>query len=376
MHIIIAPNAFKESLSAQEAAECMADGLKQSSLSCRLTIFPIADGGDGTATLVAQRMESEWMKTIVHDPLGRKIEADFGWMEKSKTAIIEMSEASGLRLLKTNILNPLKANTKGTGELIKAALDKGAGEIIMGVGGSATVDGGAGLLSALGVRFLDEYKQEIHDFPEGLLSLNSVETNELDSRLKYCRLTVLCDVRNKLLGVNGAAAVFGPQKGANEKQVILLEKCLKQLNEIVRQDLKTDMSSLLYGGAAGGVAAGLCAFLGADLVSGIDFFLDRLDFEKALKDADLVVTGEGSLDEQTLEGKGPFGVAKKAKEFHVPVVVLAGAIPMKIEEKMHEYFKAIFPISHAVIPLEKAIQNTAADLKRTACELGNLLSLK
>ena len=376
MHIIIAPNAFKGSLSATQAADCIADGLRQSNLSCRLTLFPIADGGDGTATLIADKMKSGSIKKSVHDPLGRKIEANFGWIEKSKTAIIEMSEASGLRLLKKEELNPLKANTIGTGELIKAALDLGATEIIMGVGGSATVDGASGLLSELGVHFLDENQQEILNFPEGLISLKRIDASGLDTRLKACKIVVLCDVENNLLGEKGAAAVFGPQKGADEKQVILLEKCLKQLSEITSQDLKTDMSSFVYGGAAGGVAASLCAFLGADLVSGIDFFLKTMDFEKVIKDADLIITGEGSLDEQTLEGKGPFGVAQNAKEFNVPVVVLAGAIPMKIEEKMHDYFKAIFPIGHAVISLDKAIQNTAADLKRTSCELGNLLSLK
>ena len=376
MHIVIAPNAFKGSLSARQAADCIAEGLQQSNLSCRLTIFPIADGGDGTATLIADKMKSQAIKKTVHDPLGRKIQVDFGWVEKSKTALIEMSEASGLRLLKKEELNPLKANTKGTGELLKAALEHGAEEIIMGVGGSASVDGASGLLNELGVRFLDEHQKEILDLPEGLISLKSIDTSGLDPRLKTCKIIVLCDVKNTLLGNNGAAAVFGPQKGADGNQVILLEKGLKQLNNIVKQDLEVEMSAIMYGGAAGGVAAGLSAFLKAELVSGIDYFLDIMDYEKVLKEADLVITAEGGLDEQTLEGKGPAGVAKKAKEKNIPVVVLAGNIPLDPGKNMHQYFDAIFPIGHGVVSLNEAIQNTASDLKRTARELGNVLAFK
>ena len=376
MHILIAPNAFKGSLSARQAADCIADGLHQSNLSCRLTLFPIADGGDGTATLIAGKMRSKTIKKTVHDPLGRKIEADFGWMEKSKTAVIEMSETSGFRLLKREELNPLRADTKGTGELIKAALDLGAKKIIMGVGGSATVDGGSGLLSELGVCFLDDHQQEILNFPEGLISLKSMDISHLDPRIETCKIIVLCDVKNTLLGKNGASAVFGPQKGADEKQVVLLEKCLQQLNNITRQDLNIEMSSIIHGGAAGGMAAGLSAFLKAELVSGIDYFLKIMDFEEVLKEADLVITSEGSLDEQTLEGKGPAGVAKLAKEKNIPVLMLAGAIPLQPGKEMRQYFDAILPIGHALVSLEDAMQNTAADLRRTGCELGNILAIR
>lgn len=376
MHIIIAPNAFKGSLSASEAADHIADGLKESQLECRLTKFPIGDGGDGTAELIAEKWNVSTVKTTVHDPLGRKITAGFGWMDKSKTAIIEMSEASGLRLLKNEELNPLKANTKGTGELINAALDKGATKMILGVGGSATVDGASGLLLASGIRFLDEQEEEIRDFPKGLVNLKSIDTSGLDPRLKSCKIIVLCDVKNTLLGKEGAAAVFGPQKGADEKQVDLLEKCLAQFDEITRQDLNVDMSSIVHGGAAGGLAAGLSAFLKAELVSGIDYFLEVMGFEKVLKEADLVITAEGSLDNQTLDGKGPAGIAKLAQEKNIPIVILAGAIPLQPGKEMHRFFDAILPIGHAVVSLEEAIQNTAADLTRTAFELGNLLAIR
>lgn len=376
MHIIIAPNAFKGSLSAAKAADCIAAGLQESGLQCRLTNFPIGDGGDGTAELIAEKWNASTVKTTVHDPLGRMITADFGWSEESKTAIIEISEASGLRLLKKDELNPLKANTRGTGELIKAALDKGATKIILGVGGSATVDGSSGLLLELGVRFLDEDKEEITDVPEGLIGLKSIDISGLDPRLKNCEIIVLCDVKNKLLGKNGAAAIFGPQKGADKKQVDLLDGCLAQLNKITLQDLNVDMSSLIHGGAAGGLAAGLSAFLKAELVSGINYFLQIMDFEEVLKKADLVITAEGSLDEQTLEGKGPAGVAKLAQKKNIPVLMLAGAMPMKPGKEMRQYFDALLPIGHAVVSLEEAMQNTAADLKRTACELGNILAIR
>lgn len=376
MHIIIAPNAFKGSLSATEAADCIAEGFRQSRLSCRLTLFPIADGGDGTAALIVQKSGSELIKSRVHDPIGRNVEATFGWLENTKAAFIEMSETSGLRLLKKEELDPLNANTKGTGQLIRAALDKGAREIVLGVGGSATTDGGTGLLSDLGVRFLDRDQREIMNFPVGLVKLKSIDTANLDRRLKACKLTVLCDVKNTLLGEKGSATVFGPQKGANEEQVLLLEKCLRQFDKVVRRDLGVDMSAIIYGGAAGGVAAGLSAFLHAELVSGIDYFLNVMDFEVVINNADLIITAEGSLDAQTLEGKGPFGVAIKAREKNIPVVILAGAIPFETRDKVQKYFDAIFLIGNAAVSLQEAMENTAVNLKRTARELGNIFALK
>lgn len=376
MHIIIAPNAFKDSLSAKEAANCIAAGIQQSSLSCHLTLIPIADGGDGTAGLIAQNMNSQPVSTPVHDPLGRLMVASFGWIADKKTAIIEISDASGLRLLRKDELNPLKANTMGAGELISAALDKGAQKLIIGVGGTATVDGGTGLLSALGVRFLDEEKNEIKELPSGLMQLKAIDMSGLDQRIQSCEVTVLCDVKNILLGNNGAAAIFSPQKGANKKQVILLEKCLQRLNQITEQTLKVNMASQVYGGAAGGVAAGMGVFLSAKLISGIEFFLDAVNFNQALEQADIVITAEGSLDAQTMEGKGPYGVACRAKNKKIPVIGLAGQIPLSTDSKLHTYFDVILPIGHAPCSAHEAIANTQADLMRTSYELGNLLALK
>jgi len=376
MHIVIAPNAFKGSLTSQEVAQRIASGFKKSRLSCTLKLIPIADGGDGTAHLITQKMKGRFIQTMVHDPLGKKIKSGFGWHGKTKTAIIEMSDASGVRLLKKEALNPLKSDTRGGGELISAALDKGAKRLIVGVGGSATVDGGSGLLIELGFRFLNQSGEKITQLPVGLLELDHIDTSKKDARLDNCEIVVLCDVANKLLGDNGAAFVFGPQKGASQEEVVLLEKCLRQFNKIVKKDLKIDMDSLMYGGAAGGVAAGLAAFANAKLVSGISYFLDIVHFDDEIQNADLVITAEGSLDAQTLEGKGPYGVAKKAKDKNIPVIVMAGQIPLHPAKDLHQYFNAILAIGHAPSSLEEAIKNTGVDLEQAACELGNLLSLK
>ncbi|MEO6836830.1 MAG: glycerate kinase [Ginsengibacter sp.] len=375
MNILISPNAFKGSLSAVEAANSIAKGIRQSNLSCKLDLIPIGDGGDGTAALIAKKCNSRSIKVNVHDPLGRIIKASFEWVPKEKTALIEMSEASGLKLLKSNELNPLKANSIGTGELIKVALNMNAKKIILAVGGSATVDGGTGLLKALGIRFLNGSRKEITELPAGLVELKSINIDKLDQRIKACEIIILCDVTNALLGNNGAAFVFGPQKGANKKEVSLLEKCMKQFNQITEKTFDIDMSSMIYGGAAGGMAAGLAAFVNAKLVSGIEYFLNAVHFDKSLEKADLVITAEGSLDDQTLEGKGPFGVALRAKKKKVPVIVLAGQVPLKITKKMQNYFDGIFPINHAPSSIDEAIKNTSADLTRTSCELGNLLTL-
>jgi glycerate kinase len=316
------------------------------------------------------------VKTLMHHPLGKKISASYGWVNKTKTDIIEMADASGLRLIKETDLDPIKANTRGTGELIKSALDKGAQKIILGIGGSATVDGASGLLQELGVKFLDKENRKITELPKGLLALSRVDVSGMDSRLKDCEIILLCDVTNKLLGKNGAAAVFGPQKGADKKAVALLEKCLYQLNKIVKKDVKVDMDSFKHGGSAGGVAAGLAAFANAKLVSGISYFLDILKFENELKKTDLVITAEGRLDAQTLEGKGPYGVAEIARQHQIRVIILAGAVPFKAGKELHHYFNVILPIGHAPSSTENAMKNTAADLERTAFELGNLLALK
>lgn len=374
IHIIIAPNAFKGSLSATAAAQYIAEGFEASALSCKITRFPIADGGDDTASLLIQKMQAEIIPVSVHDPIGRKILASIGWIAKDQEAILGLSDASGLHLLKNDPLTVLHAHTVGTGELMKAALDKGAQKIYIGIGGSATVDGGTGLLKALGLRYFDSTQNEIMDLPAGLLSLSAINTDALDKRLLSCHITVLCDVQNKLLGRTGAASVFGPQKGASEKDVLELEKCLKRWNALTKKTLSFDMAALKYGGAAGGAAAGLAAYAKARLVNGIDFFLNKTHFDKVIQDANLIITAEGKIDHQTLEGKGPYGVALAAKEKNIPVIAMAGEIQFNPSNELNAYFKKLISINPPNVPLATAIKDTGINLKHAACKLGNELA--
>lgn len=376
MHILIAPNAFKHSLNAEEAAKAISLGFMESNLDCTCDCFPIGDGGDGTGRLIITKCNGKWVEADVADPLSRKIKASFGLIDEGKTAIIEMADASGLRLLKQEELNPLRATSFGTGELIKAAMDSGARKIVLGMGGSATVDGGTGILQALGIRFLDKAGKELHNLPEGLVDLGSVDFSGLDERVKTTEISVLCDVDNLLLGDNGAAAVFGPQKGASELQVKLLDTALANLSEIVLKQTGKDMSAIKYGGTAGGASAGLFALVNAQLVNGIDHFLQLTGFEKALENCHLVVTGEGSIDQQTLQGKGPYGVAHAAKSKDLPVIALAGKVPLEKNDDLRKYFDVLIAIGHQPQDLPGALSNSEQNMTRTARELGNLLAIR
>lgn len=375
MHILISPNAFKHSLNAEAAASAIREGLMQSSLDCTCECFPIGDGGDGTGELIIKKCRGDLVNAEVHDPLGRKINASFGLIDEGKTAVIEMADASGLRLLQAEELNPLQATSFGTGEQVKIALDKGARKIIIGMGGSATVDGGSGMLKALGIRFRDAVGKELPNLPASLTQLDSVDLSGLDKRILEAEVIVLCDVDNMLLGEHGAAAIFGPQKGASVEDVQKLDSALARLSEVALQQTGKDMAAIKYGGTAGGGAAGLYAFLNARLVNGIDHFLQLTGFDTALEKSDLVITGEGSIDEQTLQGKGPFGVAYRAKLKGIPVVGLAGKVPLKRNSNLQKYFDVLIPIGHQAFDLPTALASTADNLIRTAGELGNLLAI-
>ncbi len=374
MHILIAPNAFKNSLDAARVAEAISNGLHKSKLQCTTSCFPVADGGDGTAGLLIDYLKGEWIHTNVHDPLMREISSSFGWIEREKTAIIELAAASGLRLLKPAEYSPLTATTTGTGELILKALEKKAIRIILCVGGSATVDGGTGILKALGIKFYDENRSELNDLPAALPSLAEIDTTNCDRRMKDTRIIILCDVANPLLGPNGAATMFAPQKGASEIEVELLESQLAKFNDIVLYKMGKDMSAIRHGGAAGGVAAGLHTFFNAELVNGIDYFLKATGFEKELAKANMVITGEGSIDLQTLQGKGPFGVAKKAKELLLPVIGMAGRVSALVDKTLQQYFDQLISINDNEANLETAIKNTFTNLEKASQHFGDLLS--
>ncbi len=374
MQILVAPNAFKNSLAASDAAEAIRAGLEESKLQCTVDCFPVGDGGDGTAELILKYFNSSVISTTVHDPLMRKISSSFASMEEGKTAVIEMANASGLRLLHPDELDPLHSSSFGTGELITNALDRGVNKIIMCIGGSATVDGAVGLLQALGFRFLDKEGKDLTNMPGTLVNLEAIDLSMVDEKTKQCKIIVLCDVENLLLGEEGAAAVFGPQKGAGPDDVKKLEASLTKLSNIIFRQTGKNITAIKSGGAAGGIAAGLAAFLNAELVNGIDYFLSLTKFDEALESKDLVITGEGSIDRQTLHGKGPFGVARRAKQKGVPVIGLAGKIPTERVVPLDQYFDVLLSINIEETELSYALLQTKQNLKRTSKNVGDLLA--
>jgi len=374
MRILVAPNAFKNSLAAADVAEAVKIGLEESNLQCTVDCFPVGDGGDGTADLILKYYNGKIVFVTVHDPLMRKISSSFGLMEGEKTAVIEMANASGLKLLQLNELDPLHTSSFGTGELIENAFDKGVSKIIMCIGGSATVDGAVGLLQALGFRFLDKDGKELTNMPETLINLEIIDFAGADKRIKQCKIIVLCDVENVLLGKEGAAVVFGPQKGADPNDVKKLEASLTKLSNIIFKQTGKNISTIKSGGAAGGMAAGLAAFLNTDLVNGIDYFLSLTKFDEALGGKDLVITGEGSIDMQTLNGKGPFGVARRAKQKEIPVIGLAGKIPVERIASLEQYFDVLLSINIEETGLSYALLQTKQNLKRTSKNIGDLLA--
>ncbi|MES2427028.1 MAG: glycerate kinase [Bacteroidota bacterium] len=375
MNILVAPNAFKNSLDAQSAADAITMGLMQSKLDCNCTIFPVGDGGDGTGGLLTEYLGGLFIKTPAHDTLGREIIAGFGLVDEGQTAIIEMADACGIRLLNTSELNPMQANSVGAGELIKAALDIGVKKIIIGMGGSATVDGGMGILSALGVQFFSGEGTLLDLLPEKLVDLAVIDTTGLDRRIDTCEIIILCDVDNQLLGDNGAAAVFGPQKGATLADVPILDIMLSKFAAITLQQTGKDITNLKHGGTAGGAAAGLYAFLNAKLVSGADTFLALSNFNAALQAADVVITGEGSIDEQTLQGKAPAVVAALAKAKGIKVIGLAGKVPINPSRELNQYFDMLRSINKEPIELSDALKQTYDNLISTAREIGDSLIL-
>jgi glycerate kinase len=375
MHILIAPNAFKNAISADEAAKYIYEGLSKSKLQFVATHFPIGDGGDGTGELLNKKSGAELIYATVKDPLGRKITAHFGLTEKG-TAIIELADTCGLRLMKKNELDPLHSLTSGAGELMKLALNKNAKKILLCIGGSCTTDGGIGILQEVGIKFLDKQGKELQRMPESLLDLEKIDSSQVDKRIFETELVILCDVENNLLGENGAASVFGPQKGATENNVKKLEACLTRFRDVIFNQTGKDINKLKHGGAAGGVAAGLSVFLHARLVNGIDYFLEYTNFNDVLDHTDMLITGEGSIDEQTLHGKAPFGVAVRAKEKNIPVIGLAGKIPLEADSKLMNYFDILLPINNDSPEISKALKNTARNLIRTSKAVGDLLSLQ
>lgn len=369
MRILIAPNAMKGSLSATDFANAIGEGLLLADSTFELLKRPLADGGDGTAQIVVNALNGTYVTTKVHDPLGRLIDSGFGWIDENRCAIIEMAEASGLKLLATDELSPMITSSSGTGELILEALNRGAAKIILGIGGSATVDGGLGMMKALGFRLLDSAGNEISNGGDGLIELAQIETDNVSAALFTCEVIVATDVVNQLLGEEGAARIYGPQKGATPLMVQNLELGFENYIQVIEHRSGKDLTRLIGGGAAGGIAIPLVAFLNAKIVSGAELVMDLLGILNDLRSCDLVITGEGCIDIQTINGKGAVVIAKAARNAGIPVIAMGG----RVIHEASPIFDGIFSICSGPSSLEESMNN-AYDMTRLASqELGRLL---
>ena len=358
MKIVVAPDSFKECLSSAEVADAIERGVLRAFPDAEVVKVPMADGGEGTVEAVAAATDASLCTCRVTGPLGDNVEASYAVV--SDTAVIEMAEASGLHLVPPDKRNPLKTSTYGTGELVKAALDDGVSRVVAGVGGSATVDGGTGMAQALGVRFLDRAGGELHGCGGNLARIDRIDMSGLDGRAKQCTFEVACDVTNLLCGERGAAAVYGPQKGATPQMVEQLERGLAHLARVIKRDIGVDVADTSGAGAAGGLAAGFVAFLGAELRSGVGLIIETVRLEEKLRGADLLITGEGKLDEQTLSGKLPLGVARLAAKAGIPTAAIVGALDGDMEKFRDQGFASIVTISPRPVDLETSFRNAAS----------------
>lgn len=326
MKIVVAPDSFKGSLTAIEVSDAIEKGIKEVFPEAEIVKIPMADGGDGTVQCLVNATGGEILKEKVVGPLGDEVLASYGILGDKKTAVIEMAEASGLNLVPENKRNPLITTTYGTGQLIKAALDHGCRKMIIGIGGSATNDGGAGMVQALGAKLIDKDGEEIGFGGGELKKVFRIDTKYLDNRLSETKVLIASDVSNPLCGPKGASRIYGPQKGATPEIIEELDESLAYFAKIIKRDLNKDVRDIPGAGAAGGLGASLMAFLDAELRPGIEIIIEIVKLEQAMKDADLVITGEGKIDSQTIYGKAPIGVAKIAKKYSIPVIAVAAII--------------------------------------------------
>ncbi|MBM3699985.1 MAG: glycerate kinase [Actinobacteria bacterium] len=325
-----------------------------------IILSPMADGGEGTVDTLVESLNGRYIEALVKGPSGKKIMAKFGLIDSGKTAVIEMSSASGLWLLKPNDRNPMLTTTYGTGQLIKKAIEMGVKKVIIGIGGSATNDGGMGAACAAGIKFFDKNENILEGCGKNLLSLCRIDASGIMDRIKETSVLVACDVDNPLYGKRGAAYVYAPQKGADENMVKLLDEGLKNLSGIIKRDLKKDISDLKGGGAAGGLGAGLSAFFGAGLFPGTDIIIQATNLEQKIKDADLIITGEGAMDNQTFYGKSAYGVAVLAKKYNIPVITINGSVNIdynSIGKDKLSLFDGNFDIIQKDMNIEYAIKN-------------------
>ncbi|WP_352417529.1 glycerate kinase family protein [Clostridium tertium] len=357
MKVVIAPDSYKGSLTAMEVANSIEEGIIKYNKNIEVVKVPMADGGEGTVQALVDATGGKIINLKVCDPLLREIDSFYGILGDGKTAIIEMAAASGLNLLHKNELNPLITSTYGTGQILNDAIEKGCRKIIVGLGGSATNDGGAGMLRALGIRFLNK---DGRDIPEGggvLKNLYKIDKKNFNTEILKCEIIVACDVDNTLCGINGATNVFGPQKGASEDDIRILDEGLSEYSKIIKREFGVDVLNVSGSGAAGGTGAAFLV-IGAKLESGVDIVIRETNLVEALKDSDIVFTGEGRIDFQTKFGKAPYGVAKEAEKIGLPVIAICGEIGEGYDELYNHGFTSIFSIVNKPMTLEESIKDS------------------
>ena len=363
--IIIIPDSFKGSLSSLEVCNAIEEGILKVFKNAKIKKIPVADGGEGTVDSILYATGGKIKKVKARNPLGEIVEAKYGIIDNNK-AVIEMAEASGLTLVKEK--NPLKSSTYGTGELIKDAIENGIKEILIGIGGSATNDCGIGMANALGYRFFDEHGNELEAIAENMIKIAKIDDSNIYKKIFDVKINVACDVKNPLYGRDGATAIYGAQKGVTKESFDLLDNGLKNVAKLVKEKFNKEIDYIEGSGAAGGLGGGLIAFCNAELKSGIDAVLDIVDFENEIKDASLIITGEGAIDGQTKKGKVPVGIAKRAN--NIPVIAIVGDIRDGAEAVYDMGIVSIMPALKRAMPLEEAIANSRSlivDATERAC---------
>lgn len=375
MKIVISIDSLKGSLTSIEAANAIKKGILSVDNKSDVVIMPLADGGEGTVEALVQGMNGEEKVISVTGPINEKVNATYGILKETNTAIIEMAQASGLPLVPAELRNPLNTTTYGVGEIIKEAIEKGCRNFIVGIGGSATNDCGVGMLQALGFEFYDENDNLVGLGGKVLKQIKRIKTDNKLKELDDCNFKIACDVNNPLYGENGAAYIYGPQKGATEEIVKELDKGLKNFAEVVNKDLGKDIAHIEGAGAAGGLGFGFLGFLNSKLESGIKIILDEIKLEEVVKDADIVITGEGRLDNQTAMGKAPIGVAKLAKKHGAKVIAIAGCTTPDAVKCNEEGIDAYFSIVNKAMTIDEAMkkENATQNMIETTIQIFNLI---
>ncbi len=375
--IVVAIDSFKGSLTTFESGKAVKEAAEEVYSDISTIISPIADGGEGTVEAIIAANKGEIVKTTVRNPLGKVISANYGYIPKTKTAIIEMAAAAGITLIKDNQRNPMNTTTYGVGEMILHAISKGCRRFIIGIGGSATNDGGVGMLQALGFEFLDENGKQVVPGAKGLKDIATIRKENAAKELKECSFCVACDVKNVLCGNDGCSAIYGPQKGATPEMIKNMDLWLENYANLTKKVIPISDANMPGTGAAGGLGFALVSYLDATLESGIELVMRETNLENHIKDADIVVTGEGRLDGQSYMGKAPIGVAKLAKKYNKPVIAFSGCVTDDAVVCNEHGIDAFFPIVRTPCTLEEAmdINNAYKNLKDTACQVFRLICM-